>query len=113
MTMDNSESQTGNFMPVRRRYVRSCLKSLDENSGTGPDGIAARVLYRCRAELELPILLLSGLFSTTRVGLQIGDIIGSTHYTKRNPELIQKIIGEIILPLRSLKWWNILLDALS
>lgn len=44
------------FLQVRRRYVSRVLKAIDERTATGPDKLAARVLRRCRAELELPIL---------------------------------------------------------
>ena len=47
------------FLPVRRRYARSILKDLKENSGTGPDLLAARVLRRCRSVLEVPLTLLA------------------------------------------------------
>ena len=53
------ERRSDGFIPIRLRYVRKVLKKLDENSGTGPDRIAARVLRRCRDELEVPILLLA------------------------------------------------------
>ena len=40
---------------------------MDEYSGTGPDGIAARVFRRCRDVLELPILSLARVvFNTAR-----------------------------------------------
>ncbi len=47
------------FVPIRRRYSHKVLKGLKENSGTGPDRLAARVLRRCRAELEMPVTLLA------------------------------------------------------
>ncbi len=49
----------GGSARIRRRYVRRALKNLDEASATGPDGIASRVLRRCRSALELPIYLLA------------------------------------------------------
>ena len=52
-------SQDGGFIPIRRRYVRRVLSQLDIHSGTGPDGISARVLHQCRDALELPVLLLA------------------------------------------------------
>ena len=53
------EVQGGGFLHIRRRYVRRVLKQLDAHSGTGPDGISARVLRECRGALELPVLLLT------------------------------------------------------
>ena len=44
--------QLDTFVPIRLRYVRSSLKTLDEDNGAGPDLIAPRVLRRCRKELE-------------------------------------------------------------
>ena len=46
------EVQGCGFLPIRRRYVRRVLKQLDEHSGTGPDGISARVLRECRSALN-------------------------------------------------------------
>ena len=39
----NDLSQGNGFLPIRNRYVRRVLKELDEHSGTGPDGISARI----------------------------------------------------------------------
>ena len=39
-------TQDGGFIPIRRRYVRRVLSQLDIHSGTGPDGISARVLHQ-------------------------------------------------------------------
>ena len=47
------------FLVIRSRYVRRVLRLLDAHSGTGPDGISARVLRECRGTLELPVLLLA------------------------------------------------------
>ena len=43
------------FVLVRSRHVRRVLEALDANSGTGPDGLAARVLKYCSSELSFPL----------------------------------------------------------
>ena len=51
--------QGDGFIVFRKRYSRRVLKALDEDSGTGPDQIYARVLRRCRDALEMPITSLA------------------------------------------------------
>ena len=55
---EQRDPQTG-FLRLRVRTVLKLLKDLDENSGTGPDRLPARILKRCAAELALPVTLLS------------------------------------------------------
>ncbi len=55
----DSVRMSDGFLPVRMRYSRSVLKSLKENSGTGPDLLAAKILRRCRSVLELPVTLMA------------------------------------------------------
>ena len=43
------------YVPMRSRQVEKVLCSLDENSGTGPDGLATRILKFCSEELSLPL----------------------------------------------------------
>ena len=45
------------FLPVRTRDVERQLKKLKEDSATGPDEIAARVLKRCCHELAYPVAI--------------------------------------------------------
>ena len=47
------------FLAVRTRAVRKVLKKLKEDSGTGPDALASRVLKHCSAALALPIAILA------------------------------------------------------
>ena len=69
-------TQDAGFIPIRRRYVRRVLSQLDIHSGTGPDGISARVLHHCREALEVPVLLLARVvFNEDR-----GPIIWLTHW---------------------------------
>jgi hypothetical protein len=43
------------FLIVRPRHMERVLAKLDSESGTGPDGLAVRVLKECAKELALPI----------------------------------------------------------
>ena len=45
------------FLPIRSRDVAKKLKKLKEDTATGPDGVAARVLKRCATSLARPIAL--------------------------------------------------------
>ena len=47
------------FLPIRLRYARAVLKGLKENSGTGPDLLAAKILRRCHSVLCLTVTLLA------------------------------------------------------
>ncbi len=47
------------FLPVRMRYAKAVLRKLRENSGTGPDLLAARILRRCRGVLVIPVTSLA------------------------------------------------------
>ena len=46
---------TEDFLPVRRRQVQREIAKVDPDSGTGPDGIAARVLNFCADELSFAV----------------------------------------------------------
>ncbi len=46
------------FLPVRTRDVAKQLRKLKEDTATGPDAIAARVLKKCSGNLARPIALL-------------------------------------------------------
>ena len=46
------------FLPVRTRTVKKLLQDLDEENGTGPDALSARVLKRCCATLCWPVAFL-------------------------------------------------------
>ena len=43
------------FVPVRHTEVAKTLTKMDIDSGTGPDGLATRVLKTCSRELGLPL----------------------------------------------------------
>ena len=51
---------------IRTRDVLKILKNLDENSGTGPDLLPAKILRRCTAELALPITIVARLCLNAR-----------------------------------------------
>ena len=57
VSWENSESHK--FLTADRADF--FLRSIDENSATGPDNIPARVLKRCHAVLAAPLLLLAQL----------------------------------------------------
>ena len=46
------------FLRLRVRSVKRILKKLDEQSGTGPDKLPARILKRCASALAWPVTLL-------------------------------------------------------
>ena len=43
------------FLLIRTRWAKRVLKQLDEDSATGPNGLPAKVLKKCAAELATPI----------------------------------------------------------
>jgi hypothetical protein len=91
------------------------LKNLDENSGTGPDGISSRVLRQCRAQLEIPITLLARVIINQGVWPQCwrlhwvhplfkkksradpGNYRG-VHLTPQMSKVVERIIGRAFLP---------------
>ena len=53
--------QLSDFHLLRTRKAERCLKKLKEDSATGPDGIATRILRTLAAELALPFCKLARL----------------------------------------------------
>ena len=53
-----SDARMSGFLPIRRGHVLKILKALREDSSTGPDQLAARLLRKCAAVLAVPIALL-------------------------------------------------------
>ena len=53
------ESKMSNFYPIRERHSVKFLKSLDEDSATGPDLLAARILKKCAESLGRPVAMLA------------------------------------------------------
>ena len=51
--------QMSGFLPIRARNVAATLRGLREDSGTGPDGLSARILKRCHSVLALPVAFLT------------------------------------------------------
>ncbi len=114
LEMDNVKMGNG-FLAIRRRYVRSVLKGLNENSGTGPDLLASRVLRRCRSALELPILLLARVIvasgrwpQTWRLHWVVplykkkskADAANyrGIHLTPQLSKVIERVVGKAFLP---------------
>ena len=52
------DSRTSGFLPIRLRHSKKVLRNLREDSGTGPDGLPARIFRRCADVLALPIIVL-------------------------------------------------------
>ena len=109
------EVQGGGFLPIRRRYVRRVLKQLDAHSGTGPDGISARVLRECRGALELPVLLLTrvifnqGRWPTSwrthwihplykKKSRADGNNYRGVHLTPQISKVVERVVGCVFLP---------------
>ena len=46
------------FLPIRTKDVRRVLQKLKEDSATGPDGVATRVLKNCADGLALPLAII-------------------------------------------------------
>ena len=61
--VDSSEMY--GFLPVRVRTVRAVLKQLRPDSGTGPDGLPARLLKACGAYLARPLTILARMILAT------------------------------------------------
>ena len=55
----DSECTLPRFLLIRRRWVLKLLRNLDVDTATGPDGLPARILRECAAELAMPICKLS------------------------------------------------------
>ena len=103
------------FLPVRRRYARSVLKDLKENSGTGPDLLVAKILRRCRSVLELPVTLLARSMLSSGIWPQrwrlhwvqplykkksradVGNYRG-IHLTPQLSKVLERVVGKTFLP---------------
>ena len=51
--------------PLRKRSAENFLKKLREDSGSGSDGLATRILRNCAAELALPFVFLCRIILNT------------------------------------------------
>ena len=56
-----SERTLPDFVPVRARTATKLMKELDEESSTGPDSLATRLLKRCSSTLGRPVAKLTRL----------------------------------------------------
>ena len=56
----NGSSMSG-FLPMRKRSAKQILLQLRDESGSGPDLVAARVLKKCTHSLAYPVALLARL----------------------------------------------------
>ena len=48
-----------NFVPIRARTVKNTLQALDDQTATGPDKLAARILKELASILAVPIAILA------------------------------------------------------
>ena len=95
--------------------MRRVLKQLDAHSGTGPDGISARVLRECRGALELPVLLLTRvIFNQGRWPISWrthwihplykkqsradGNNYRGVHLTPQISKVVERVVGCVFLP---------------
>ena len=118
-------SQDGGFIHIRRRYVRRVLSQLDIHSGTGLDGISARVLHQCRDALELPVLLLARVIFNEgrwpiiwrthwihplfkRKSRADGNNYRGVHLTSQISKVIERVVGCAFLPsaIRMQLFWK-------
>ena len=54
-SFERATTITDDFVLVRSSHVAKTLSKMDIDSGTGPDGLATRVLVLCSRELGLPL----------------------------------------------------------
>ncbi len=103
------------FLPVRTKDVKRQLKKLKEDSATGPDEIAARVLKRCCHELAYPIaLVIRRMVRDGRWPLcwRFHNIVPlykkkarsdpknyrGVHLTSQMSKVVERIVGRLFLP---------------
>ncbi len=103
------------FLRLRVRTVYKVLKNLDENSGTGPDLLPARILKRCARELALPVTLLArkllrehrwpscwrqhwihGIYK--RGSKALGKNYRGVHLTPQLSKVVERAIGSLFIP---------------
>ena len=110
----SSTQQTG-FLRIRTRSAFKFLRDLDEQSGTGPDLLPARILKKCARVLALPVTLLARkLLDDSRWPLcwrthwvhplhkrksraAAGNYRG-VHLTSQLSKIIERIIGAVFIP---------------
>ena len=63
----NRDTIMSGFMPLRKRLAAKTLRQLREDSGTGPDGLPARLLKRCWRSLALPVTILARIILKTGI----------------------------------------------
>ena len=91
--LPQSEFKMSNFYPIRERHSVKFLKALDEDSATGPDLLAARILKKCAESLGRPVAMLARKNNFYRQMANFLEIyIGFLLCTKRRLYLNVKII---------------------
>ena len=57
--IEPSAHRTADFLPIRARHAKDVMKNLNEDSGTGPDKVSAKILNHCRSSLATPVAMLA------------------------------------------------------
>ena len=68
---DHQDTEQRALKRLHEKDAEIVLHNLREDSGTGPDGLPARILKTCSAALALPVLLLSMCILTSGVWPQL------------------------------------------
>ncbi|CAE8713039.1 unnamed protein product, partial [Polarella glacialis] len=73
----SADSPMSGFLPVRARHACTILRLLDANSGTGPDGVPARLLTMCALALALPLAILARIIIRAGIYHLLVELIGT------------------------------------
>ena len=57
--IEPSAHRTADFLPIRARHTKDAMKNLNEDSGTGPDKVSAKILKHCCSSLATPVAMLA------------------------------------------------------
>ena len=105
----------GGFLRIRLRDVEVVLKALVEDSATGPDNLATRVLKHCASTLSWPLTLLARRIVRTRRWPQLWiahwitalhkkkSVYSALHYrgvhlTAQASKVIERVLGRHLFP---------------
>lgn len=93
---------------LRTRSVISMLKKLDDNSGTGPDLVSAKVLKFCADALGIPVAkLLRRIIFVAEFGRIAGNCIGYSRCTNGEVRSIAIITEEFNCPRKFPRFANV------
>ena len=103
------------FLPVRARNATQVLRNLRENSATGPDHLAAKVLKKCAKVLSRPVAKLARLLLSTGRWPKLWRIdwifplyknrsvydptnYRGLHLTAQLSKAVERLLGRLFLP---------------